>query len=100
MKFKIQSYVNDLTRRARIGAILFAAILLPWLANAVDLLSVPAPSFSAPASGGGDSYVSLIRADGRYVLFNSTANNLARRPNGSPYILSAPLKMNAFLRDR
>jgi Tol biopolymer transport system component len=90
-----------LTRKCLINAIiLFVTALLMLPAAAVDLVSVPDTSFSPPASAGGDSYVSLISADGRYVVFTSTANNLARRSNGAPYILTAPLKMNAFLRDR
>jgi Tol biopolymer transport system component len=75
-------------------------MLLPLFGNAVDLLSVPAPSFSPPASAGGDSYVSGISGDGRYVLFSSTANNLTHRSNGAPYLLPRPGKMNAFVHDR
>lgn len=80
--------------------VLLIAVLFSLPVFAVDLISNPDASFSPPASGGGDSYLSLISADGRYVLFNSSANNLARRTNGVPYILGAPLKQNAYLRDR
>ena len=82
------------------ATVLFVVALLPLRATAVDLISVPDASFASPTSGGGDSYVNIISADGRYVLFYSSANNLARRTNGAPYVLTAPLKQNAFVRDR
>ena len=44
--------------------------------------------------------MSAISGDGRYVLFRSTANNLAHRSNGVPYLLPRPGKMNAFVHDR
>jgi len=100
MKTKVLSHINGIVRRVRISAFFLAATVFPVIANAVDLLSVPAASSSASITAGGDSYASLISADGRYVVFTSTANNLVHRTNGAPYILSAPLKMNAFLRDR
>jgi WD40-like Beta Propeller Repeat len=79
---------------------LIAATVLPFTAAALDLLSGPGTSFSLPASAGGDSYNQILSADGRYVVFTSSANNLARRSGGAPYILPVPLKLNAFLRDR
>lgn len=100
MNSKMHSGRNLLCGRVRIAGLFLVAILFPLLTNAVDLLSGPAPSFSSPASAGGDSYISGLSADGRYVLFNSTANNLAHRTNGSPYLLPHPGKMNAFVHDR
>jgi Tol biopolymer transport system component len=87
-------------KRIATAAVLFAATALPFKASAVDLVSGPDATFSPPVSAGGDSYNPLISADGRYVLFTSSANNLARRTNGAPYILTAPLKQNVFLHDR
>jgi len=83
-----------------ISICLMVAMLTPLFASAVDLLSVPSSPFSQPVTGGGDSYVSAISADGRYVLFSSTANNLTHRNNGMPYLLPHPGKLNAFVRDR
>ena len=82
------------------AALLITTLVLPFHASASDLVSVPAASFSPPASGGGDSFVSCASPDGRYVLFSSTANNLAQRTNGSPYLSPQPLAINVFLRDR
>lgn len=85
--------------RWRVGLLLviFASCSRLWGA---DLLSVPDISFSPPAGGGGDSYMSFVTPDGHYVLFGSTANNLASNTNGSPYLLPHPQKINVFLRDR
>lgn len=80
--------------------LLVVTILLPFAGSAVDLISVPGSSFTPPASAGGDSYNPIISADGRYVAFNSTANNLAHRPDGAPYLLPRPQKLNVFLHDR
>ena len=50
--------------------------------------------------GGGDSYSPRTTSDGRFVLFASTANNLAAGPGGQAMISRAPGPMNVFLRDR
>jgi hypothetical protein len=100
MKFKSLSHPRSTFTRVRFATCFIAAILIPLFAHAIDLLSVPAPSFSPPASAGGDSYVAAISADGRYVLFSSTANNLAHRSNNAPYLLPHPGKLNAFVHDR
>ncbi len=100
MKFKATFPRRFMSQYTRFATCLVAAMMLPLLAEAVDLLSVPGPAFSAPASAGGDSYVSGISGDGRYVLFSSTADNLVHRSNGAPYLLPHPAKMNAFVHDR
>jgi hypothetical protein len=74
--------------------------VFPESASAFDLLSMPEPTYTAPASAGGDSYMTGISSDARYVLLGSTANNLARRMNGKPYIMREPRAVNSFLRDR
>jgi Tol biopolymer transport system component len=81
-------------------ALLFITVILSNGAFAAELGSVPDASFSAPVSGGDDSFVSSMSPNGRYVLFSSTANNLAKRTNGLPYLLPRPSAVNVFLRDR
>lgn len=83
-----------------LATFLVAGVMLPFVATALDLVSTPGASFSPPVSAGGDSYMPIISADGRYVLFGSTANNLSKKTNGSPYLLPRPEKINVFLRDR
>src|SRR5437867_3107506 len=53
-----------------------------------------------PAGGSVDSMAPIISPDGRYVLFASSANNLAlnNSVNSTPAPISAA--MNVFLRDR
>ena len=69
-------------------------------AAAADLATVPDASFSPPASAGGDSCFPIISPDGRFVLFGSTANNLAVTSNNGPYRLQRPIHRNVFLHDR
>jgi hypothetical protein len=54
-------------------------------------------SFTSPAGGNGDSGLSIVSADGRYVLFASTANNLTLTNNNNSVL---PRRMNVFLHDR
>jgi hypothetical protein len=77
-------------------------LLIFTLSHAVasDLVSAPDPSFSPPVSGGGDSFLSGMSPDGRYVLFASSANNLVKRTNGLPYLAPRAFAVNAFLHDR
>jgi Tol biopolymer transport system component len=68
------------------------------MANAsVQLVSLSGPSSAPPAGGDGSSGLPIISADGRYVLFASTANNLVLTNNNN-FVL--PQRMNVFLRDR
>ena len=69
-------------------------------ATAVELVSEPSTSYVAPAHGNGDSAQPIISRDGRFVLFASTANNLAVNGNGEPYFFPHPSLFNVFLRDR
>jgi Tol biopolymer transport system component len=71
---------------------LFAAAFQP-----VSVLDGSQPS---PAGGGGDSYLPVISADGRYVLFASTANNLVVNTNGNPKPALMLPRLNVYLRDR
>ncbi len=52
-------------------------------------------------SANGDSNLPIITPDGRYVLFESSANNLVPTNNSRPIPSSAPHnRLNAYLRDR
>ncbi|HSU56535.1 MAG TPA: hypothetical protein VLT36_20920, partial [Candidatus Dormibacteraeota bacterium] len=53
-----------------------------------------------PSAGGGDSWMPLLSSDGRFVLFASTANNLAAISSNNPSPVLLPPKENVFLRDR
>ncbi len=61
-----------------------------------QLITAPDPGQASPAGGGGDSRAPIISADGRYVLFSSTADNLVTN-GGAPRF---PSKLNVYLRDR
>lgn len=65
-------------------------------AAAVQLVSASGPSFPAKLGGSGDSGLSIISKDGRYVLFASTANNLTLTNNNNSVL---PCRFNVFLRD-
>jgi Tol biopolymer transport system component len=58
------------------------------------------PSFAPMAGGGGDAGSPVISADGRYVLFASTANNLALATSNAPIPILAPASVDVYLRDR
>lgn len=63
-------------------------------------VSLFGPHSESPAGGNGDSMVPILSADGRYVLFASTANNLLLTGNNAPIPPSFPARLNVFLRDR
>jgi Tol biopolymer transport system component len=65
-------------------------------ADAAQLVSSLGSPFPAKLGGSGDSGLSLVSADGRYVLFASTASNLTLT---NRFNLSAPFRFNVFLRD-
>jgi Tol biopolymer transport system component len=66
-------------------------------APALQLVSQFHPSFAPPAGGNGDSGLPIVSADGRYVLFAGTANNLTLTNNNNSVL---PQRRNVFLRDR
>jgi hypothetical protein len=67
---------------------------------AVQPVSLLDPGVAPPAGGNGDAMVPILSADGRYVLFASTANNLMFASNNAPIPPSFPARLNVFLRDR
>jgi Tol biopolymer transport system component len=68
--------------------------------SSFQLVSATGPEFGPTAGGGGDSYLSVISRDGRYVLFGSTANNLVTLGTNRPLPAVIPAPINVFLRDR
>ena len=70
------------------------------MATSLQLVTTVDPVVGPPASGGGDSMNPIITPDGRYVLFASTANNLALTSSNTPFPAQGLPKVNVFLRDR
>ena len=88
---------------SKVTAPLLVAFLAPIIARPqwIQPVSLPGDSGSPAASGSGDSVAPVISADGRYVLFASTANNLVAVPGDqNAFPAQFPARMNAYLRDR
>ena len=66
----------------------------------LQLLSTIDASIAPSASAGGDSSQPVISPDGRFVLFASTANNLATVSSNTPFRAPVYTSLNVFLRDR
>lgn len=66
----------------------------------IQLISQRDGALPAIAGGGGSSQMPIVSADGRYVLFASTANNLALLTNGAPMAATTLPTLNVFLHDR
>ncbi len=81
-------------------AIFITAITSPTVADLFQSVSQPSFAFPPLVSGSSDSDLPIISADGRFVLFTSTAGNLVARTNKTPTAQSLPRPLNAFLRDR
>ena len=80
-------------------------ILFTWAAWAVtaaplQLASQTDASFAPSDSAGGDSVLPIVSPDGRFVLFASSANNLALTSNNMPYRAAKFTCLNSYLRDR
>jgi Tol biopolymer transport system component len=89
-------------RRFHVAA--FAAVLiLGAIASAVhagELVTQEGASLAAPAAAGGNCGMPIVTPDGRYVVFASTANNLALTGGGSPILTRTLGNLNVYLRDR
>jgi Tol biopolymer transport system component len=66
------------------------------LAAAPQLVTAVGSSFPAKLGGSGDSGLSIISPDGRYILFASMANNLT---STNYFNLAQPFQFNVFMRD-
>jgi len=77
-----------------------ASVAFPASASFIQLISQRDGSLPPFAGGGGSSQMPIVSADGRYLLFASTANNLALLTNGVPMSSATLPTLNVFLRDR
>src|SRR5664279_579944 len=86
-------------------SILFLTILAAHLgfqasASPIQLVSSRNASLTPTKGGNGDSGPAIISPDGRYILFNSAANNLALTVSSNPIPVLIPARINVYLRDR
>ncbi len=79
---------------------LFLTAFLSAFGQVTPPASVINSSQTPAAGGGGDSGIPIISPDGRYVLFASTAGNLAVISNSTPMTTRVFAPLNVFLRDR
>ena len=89
---KIQNW-----RRGVLMILFFCPAVLCFAQN---LQLVSAAGGQPSAGGNGESYLSMVTPDGRYVLFSSTANNLAPTNSDGPVPGLMLSQLNVFLRDR
>jgi Tol biopolymer transport system component len=80
------------------GVFLFVGVAA--LAVPVQMVTRVDSTVTAPAGGNGDSFTPMPSADGRYVAFASSANNLLLASNNLPIPATLPARINVFLRDR
>jgi Tol biopolymer transport system component len=73
--------------------------MLQTQAAPLHSLSQRQTDVAAPAGGNGDSVSPIFSADGRYILFASSADNLVSS-NGPGFLGLIPSKLNVYLRDR
>ena len=86
--------------RASASVLLAASLFVSAQAEPFQIISSLDPAQPPPAGGSGDSSSPIISANGRYVLFVSTANNLVTTTSNSPFPTRIPAALNVFLRDR
>ena len=79
---------------------LAAPVSMPLIAPSAQLASERINAGRFSASGEGMSLAPIVSGDGHYVLFASTAGNLALTTNGTPFAATIPPQFNVFLRDR
>ena len=87
-------------RMVVLSALAVFCLAVPAMATSLQLVTTIDPFLGPSASGGGNSMNPIITPDGRYVLFASTANNLALTSSNTPFLAQSPPKINVFLRDR
>lgn len=86
-----------------LGTIFSAVLLLSSListARASQLVSQLGPSFTAPIGADGNCGAPIISADGRYVVFAGTANNLTVTGGNTPVQTRILGNLNVYVRDR
>jgi Tol biopolymer transport system component len=68
--------------------------------RASQLVTHAGSSFTPPAGAGGNSGMPIVSADGRYVVFASTADNLASTGTNAASLTRAAGNLNVYVRDR
>jgi Tol biopolymer transport system component len=86
--------------RCLILAALVSFLVRPSSAQVLRPVSVVDPLLETTQGGSGDSSAPIISSDGRYVLFASSANNLALMTNDAAMTSPFPHRMNVYRRDR
>lgn len=81
-------------------ALFLASFAVSGLAASMQTATVVNSTIGSPVGAGGDSLSAVVSANGRYVLFSSSANNLVLNSNNAPISIGCPPKMNVYLRDR
>jgi len=96
------SNMKPLLKKWRWPAVTAIVALIAFQAPAsfIQLISQRDSTLQPIAGGGGSSQMPIVSADGRYVLFVSTANNLTLMSNGAPMSVLPLPGMNVYLRDR
>jgi len=94
--------MQTLFQRYRKAGWLAVTALAAFSAAAATLQTISTfdGSTSPTLAGGGDSSNPFLSADGLYVLFASTANNLALTSSNAAMVPSAFQRLNVYLRDR
>jgi hypothetical protein len=82
-----------------IALVSFSLFVLSATAVPLQLGSQRNEAFAPSASAGGDSMMPILGGKGRYVLFASSANNLALTSTNTPFQKSG-IPLDVFLRDR
>jgi WD40 repeat protein len=82
-----------------ITLICFSLFVLSASAVPLQLASQRNDAFAPSASGGGNSTLPILGGNGRYVLFASSANNLALTATNTPF-QKPGIPLDVFLRDR
>jgi Tol biopolymer transport system component len=86
-------------RRAFVCALVLCSAMSAS-AGPFELISVRDSAQAAPAGGSGDSWGPVVSSNGRYILFASTANNLAPNSNSNSIPVFLAPKLNVYWRDR
>ena len=81
-------------------ALLLGGLMTTGWAGNLDLATVPSASFIPATSGDDDSCFPFVSGDGRYILFGSTADNLAVVSGKLPFRSGHPIYRNVFRYDR
>lgn len=96
---QLQAVLKFCTRLSFVCAGILAHALPAFSTESFQAVTVSKPGTPSLAASGNSS-TPIVSKDGRYVLFASTANNLASNSNNLPFLPTMPPVANVFLRDR